>query len=410
MKPVTLALLLVSLVFNAALAYVALSGAGRGPETPAPASQPSALNEQSSGSAPLDPATWTKLKTEDLTALVTRLRDAGFPKDVMRAMLTGLLTEQFAARRRALDPDAASRAFWKDTAPDPKFQLAQLQLYREQEKALRELLGPDARSTDPLALARLRSRFGHLPPDKLDAVQLLESDFGQKRSELYYTKGTMNMADTAALDREQRTALAAILSPAELEEYDLRSSNTGRSLRTQLTAFNPTEEEFRALFKLRQPFEERYNYNSGVPSQDDMRARSEAQKQLNTEIAAVLGPVRAVEYERAIDSNYRQTSQLVARLELPPETTVSLWNTQKEFEKRRAELYTAGIGPGLTPAERGQQIAALQPQLAALQQEAVARITPLLGNASRVEAYKQYGGSWIQNLMPRPAPTPAPAR
>ena len=44
-------------------------------------------------------------------------------------------------------------------------------------------------------------------------------------------------------------------------------------------------------------------------------------------------------------------------------------------------------------------------QLAALHQEALAKITPLLGTASGVAAYKQYGGYWLENLAPRPAPT-----
>jgi hypothetical protein len=36
-----------------------------------------------------------------------------------------------------------------------------------------------------------------------------------------------------------------------------------------------------------------------------------------------------------------------------------------------------------------------------LQQEAIARVTQILGDATRVNDYKQYGGSWIQNMIPR---------
>ena len=51
----------------------------------------------------------------------------------------------------------------------------------------------------------------------------------------------------------------------------------------------------------------------------------------------------------------------------------------------------------LTPEQRTQQ-------LTALQQEAITRVTPLLGNSNRLTAYKQYGGSWIDSLVPRPQP------
>lgn len=137
MKPLSTVLLLASLALNATLAYVALTGRARLADTAAADPALSALGAQpaaSPGPAPIDPATWSKLQTDDLPALVTRLRAAGFPPDVIRAMLNGLLTEQFAARRRALDPDSANRPFWKDRAPDLKLQLAQFQLYREQEK------------------------------------------------------------------------------------------------------------------------------------------------------------------------------------------------------------------------------------------------------------------------------------
>ena len=397
MKPLATSLLAGSLVLTVALAYFAFTGRARVADELAAATAAKSARAVTRGDAPsVDPQTWAKLQSDDLPALVARLREAGFPKEVIRAMLSGLVSEQFAARRRALDPAAAGRAYWKDQSPDTKLSLAQLQLSREQEKILRALLGPDARSTDPLALARDRSRFGDLTPEKMDAAQLIVSEFDRKRTELYYTKGSMTSADMAPLEREQRAALATVLSPAELEDYDLRNSNTGRMLRSELSAFNSTEEEFRAIFKLRQPFDERYAFGSGIPSQEESRQRAEAQKQMLAQLRSFLTPERAAEYERATDYNYRQTSQLVARLELPPETTVSLWNTQKDFEKRRGEFY-GPAGSALTPEQRTQQ-------LTALQQEAIAKVTPLLGNASRVETYRQYGGSWISNLVPRPRP------
>ncbi len=142
----------------------------------------------------------------------------------------------------------------------------------------------------------------------------------------------------------------------------------------------------------------------GPSSPEEMRARMDAQKQLAADIKTALGPERAADYERATDYSYRQASQLVARLELPPENAVGLWNTKKEIEARRTEIYNAMST--LPPAERMTTITA---QLTALQQEAVAKITPLLGgNPSRVEVYKVNGGQWLQNLLPRPPSPPRP--
>jgi hypothetical protein len=61
-------------------------------------------------------------------------------------------------------------------------------------------------------------------------------------------------------------------------------------------------------------------------------------------------------------------------------------------------------------------------QLVALQQQAIAKVTPLIGGPQNVDVYKQYGGQWLDSLVPRPrpgaatpaaksgpSPTPAPA-
>lgn len=115
---------------------------------------------------------------------------------------------------------------------------------------------------------------------------------------------------------------------------------------------------------------------------------------LADQIKALLPPDRATHYERATDWNYINTSQLVARLELPRETTDHLYTLQEEFETRRSAIYRA-TKPG------GDRTA----QLSALQQEAITRITPLLGGrAGVVEAYQQHGGGWVRYLVPQPPP------
>ncbi|MEY2877647.1 MAG: hypothetical protein RLZZ15_27 [Verrucomicrobiota bacterium] len=355
-------------------------------------------------SGAFDSKLWASLNQGDLPALVARLREAGFPRDMVRAVVSGVLDERFAARRRALDPGAEGRPFWKDGAISRDAQAASFRLAQEQERALRDALGRDALPADPLTLARLRSRFGDLPADQLDAVRLIDQEFSRRRSENYYATGVYDAEANRRFDREQRAAITAVVSSAQLEEYDLRYSRTGQTLRNELRAFEPTEAEFRAIFRLRQPFDEQFNYSTGFTSQEELARRDEAQRQMLAQLAAQLGPDRAAEYARATDSNYRRTSQLVARLELPAETTRKLWDVQQDFQKRSRDFYSPGGGAALSPVER-------TAALTALQQQAVAAVLPLLGNASRVEAYKQLGGSWIDYLVPRPAPpsaTPPP--
>jgi hypothetical protein len=394
MKPLLPLLLLVSLAINAALA--ALLFADRAEASAAAQKEAAAFNASPprAKTAPrIDPATWAALQTDDLPALATRLRETGFPKEMVRAILTGVIAEQFSARRRALDPADAQRPYWKEQPPDARLGIARARLHQEQAEALRTVLGVDALPTDPLSLARLRMRFGNLAPATLSIAQSLVADYEQKRTELFYASGTITAADNKRLDGDLRAALAGVLSPAELGDYDLRNSNTGRSLRNELATFKPTEEEFRAIYQLRKAFDEEFVWGSTIPSQEEMRRRTEAEKLMLAQIKLRLPPDRAAEYERSTNYEYRRTAQLVARLELPPETTVKLWNIQQDFSARRTEILRQP-----NPVEARNQL------LSALQQKAIAQVAPVLGSTSRVEAYKQYGGGWITTFVPPPSP------
>lgn len=355
----------------------------------------------------IDATVWPSLQRGgDLPSLVASLREAGFPPAMVRAIVSAQINEQFAARRKALDPDADSRPFWKSTN-DAKLIEAQRQFSREHQKMMRDLLGKDALADDPLSRAREGRMFGHLPPEKLDEARRIVREFNELRSDVFMSLSggggiiTITAAYSEklnALDKQMNAELAKIMTPSEFEDYELRGSNTATSLHYQLAAFDVTESEFRMLFQLQKAFDARFPQRYGPSSQEQMRLRTEAQQQLNQQIKAALGPVRAAEYERATNYEYRTASQLVARLELPPETTNQLWTIREETMKRVTDLRQ---GQG-TPSPQ------LTEQLKALQQEATTRIAPLLGGAHRVEVYKQYGGQWLGSLVPRPPPPGSP--
>ncbi len=187
-----------------------------------------------------DPS-WTDFKTEDLPAMVQQLRDHGFPPHLVRAVASGRIRDLYAARFRALDPQSDSRPFWLSPGSDVKLMQQQRQLYREQQQALRDLLGPEADQSDVNALYQGR-RFDSVPPEKAADVRRILRDYDDRRSELF-SGGSFNNPDQGrrinALEQEQRDALAAVLSPQELEAFQLRNSDTARSLRAQLSAFNP---------------------------------------------------------------------------------------------------------------------------------------------------------------------------
>jgi hypothetical protein len=387
-----------SLILNAGL--VVLLAVGAATQQPAPEMSPPAAARPSRAAGPVVDATvWPALSEGDLPSQVTRLRESGFPPAIVRAIMQAQVSEQFAARRKAIDPQADQRPFWKTGTTEAATMAALRQLGRDQQKTLRELLGPDAEPDDPMSRARDSRQFGHLSPEKANDARRIVREFNDLRTDYFMSYGggpisftTADREKLNAIEKQMKTELAKIMTPKEYEDYELRASNTANSLRYQLTAFDATETEFLTLFKLQRAFDDRFGQMYSQPSQEEMRLRSEAQRQLNDQIKAALGPARAETYERATNYEYRTTSQLVARLELPAETTDKAWSVRDEIQKRAMQIRQ---NPSLNPEQRTQQFTALQ-------QEAAAKVTPLFGGARGLEAYKQYGGQWIENLVPRP--------
>jgi hypothetical protein len=388
-------LLVGSLILNAGLAVVLVLGASQ--SAPVVDSAPERAARVVAPAPVIDASVWPTLSEGELPALVSRLRESGFPPSVVRAIVQAQLGEQYAARRKAIDPGADTRPFWKAGITEPATMLALRQLGREQQKLLRDLLGADAEPHDPISRARENRPFAHLSPEKAGEARRIVREFNELRSDFYMNYGGAIQLTTAdrekmnALDKQMKVELAKIMTPKEYEDYELRGSNTANSLRYQLAAFDATETEFLTLFKLQRAFDDRFGQMYSQPSQEEMRQRSEAQRQLNDQIKAALGPARIEAYERATNHEYRTTSQLVARLELPPETTDQAWKIRDEIQKRGM---LARQDQSLTQEQR-------MAHYAELQKEAVAKLTPLFGGTRGLEAYKQYGGQWIEQMVPR---------
>jgi hypothetical protein len=350
----------------------------------------------------IDANTWPNLRTEDLSTLVTRLRDAGFPSSVLRAIVAHQIGESFAMRRQAIETAAQNRPFWQNQQIDPQSRIALHQLNREHARRYREILGDEADDDHPLMNLDRGWHFSYLPAEKATQLKAVLRNFDERRQDIF-SPGALLGAERdkmAALERDKREALAKILTPAELFEYDLRSSDTAAGLRHALAAFNPSEQEFRALFQAQHAFDRQWNQRWGpstLPPQIE-QARQAAYPQLWEQFKAVLGPERFAHYERATETNYQRTSLLIARLQLPPQTTEQLWAIREEFQTRAGML------------NRDRTLSAEQrtAQLNALSQEATVRATPLVGGARGLEAYQQHGGSWLLSLAPPPtATTPA---
>jgi len=370
------------------------TGGSSGTKTPEPTG-----TADTASAADIPATTWSTLQNGDLATLVARLRAAGFPPNVIRRIVSDQLGLEYTKRYGDLLKQLFDRPFWKDSsggAFDPKIMTAMRAATKEYTDTLKSLVGEDP-SADKSASTSQKRRYGDLPSAKIEQLQAIESDYSELAMQVRNdARGMMlpeDNAKLALLEKEKLADFAKVLTPQELEEYNLRSSTTASQMRSTLATFNPTEAEFRGLFKIQSALDEQYPRPMyGITTPDQMAPRQAAEKELQPQIQALLGPDRYADYQLATDPKYQQINRLVARLELPASTSVDVVNVQETIQKQATALRQDRT---LSPDQRNAQ-------LAALAQQAQTQLTTTLGTQG-YEAYKNYGGYWLQNLQPRPA-------
>lgn len=344
-----------------------------------------------------DPQTWNQLNTGDLAAAVARLRAAGLPPALLRAMVRTLVSEQFEERRKVVVDAIKAQPWWLGNSFDFDSKVGALRrrLNRDQEDLVNQLLGPDTDLTEEQR-ARQRRAYGDIAQDKIESLRRIDTDYGQMMNEVRMEAQGMMLAEDRAklalLEREKRSDIAALLSPSEVFERDLRSSPGAADLRARLAAFDATEDEFRMLFKLQQTVDDQFGPPQTL-SVEQRTQRTQALAKLLPQVEAALGATRFAEFKETTDGNYLTTNNLVRRFELPATATREVIAIQRDIN-RRSEAVRGDRT--LTPETRNAQ-------LVALGQEANTRLSPILGNDA-LSAYKQSGGGWINNLVRPPTP------
>jgi hypothetical protein len=396
--------LIANLALVAVLAIRFSSGAGHALRGSSP---PSVIAPAAVTIADVDPQTWNQLDAGEPASFAMRLRTAGFPPSLIRAIVDAHVRERFTDRYRALLEAEAAKPYWRGGAMgmytgDPKINAARRALRHEEDALRKELLGAEADRVPDATLASLRQRFGDLPREKLVQLQKINADYNELTAEARDESGEIilpeDRARLALLQKERDADIARLLTPEEKAEYEFRHSTTANRVRSQLAAFNPTEAEYRALFALQRTIDVTYG-NLNTLSPDERRLRNTAQRELIGQIEAALGPARFADYQQATDAAYQSVNQLVTRLELPPATTAQVVALQKEMLQRMNALQ----------ADRTIAGPQRQVQLAALSEEATRKLTTALGEAG-LKAYRSSSGYWVQQLQQAARPPTPPAK
>ena len=343
---------------------------------------------------------WSQLESTDYRQYIANLRAVGCPEITLRDIIMTDVMRLYAQRRGQYYQNGRDFKFWET---DEKRKLKQTQI-EEREKqlaqidkelpaVLRELLGINyEREMNKYFIDTDEDnrRLGFLSDDKRSQLLALRDQFEGERERVTYnlTDGALSPGDVdkmKKIDAEQEAALSSLLSPEEKQEFELSMSPTADHLRQELVGFNPTEAEFRDLFKRQQSIDAAYAYED-MTDPTVRAAKATEEQNMMSDVKTELGPDRAAALDRTKDPDYQNLSELAERFDLPTETSQTMVDMRQTAEDEKQQL----LANKDLPPER------VEAALKAIEAETERAARETLGD----KAFAQYSQSagWITNL------------
>ena len=338
------------------------------------AANPTRAQQLKSAPAPA-PAkfTWDSIASRDLRRYAANLRQVGCPEQTVKEILSAEVNRIYGLQERALKVRADDIAPWeKQALYDRRGGETKLrQLLEEKRSLLRELTGVDVGIDMPSRLAgrdlgKFEGAFTSLPEDRRDAVRAIQENYWAQSDDIKQrTMGYLEPEDRDEFQRiktERKEALAKILSPEELLDYEMKTSDVTASLKSRMQGFEITDDEFKKVFGFAQPLDDQYSISRRKPDPEDQdftAARTQAEKSLEDQIHAVLGDERYAEYQRTRDPVYRGINQAGTEAGLPKESILQAYQAQQEMQ---AETKRIMQDASLTPEQRAQSLQGMRTQ------------------------------------------------
>ena len=341
---------------------------------------------------------WRQVESSDYRTYITNLRAVGCPEATIRDIVLADVMKLYAEQRGQFYHNGRQFKFWET---DEKRVLNSRQLdEREKEVAkidrtlpavLRDLLGINYdREINKYFVDNKEDerRLNFLSDEKRTELLKLREEIEDLREKVFGGIAQGELVDVESVKKieEQRNKLlAGILTPSELHEYELSTSETANRLRAQLIGFEPTEKEFLQIYKLQRTLDEQFA--ARLETEAAKQDRETDQAQLDQIIKNVLGPERAADYDRVKSPEYRETVLFVARNELPLNAAKNLFEVKQIAESDKERLLSSK-----NVSEENAMEA-----LSAMKQETERSLRHLLGEKV-FGTYLKSAGGWVNDL------------
>lgn len=353
---------------------------------------------------------WSQLEAADYKEYIARLRAFDVPEKVVRDIIIADVTKLFRPRFAALRPPKKPKSdkFWENRnwgynggreQPTKEQREQTRALRKEQTDLIKELLGTgvyEEMAKDSGYPDYTERMYGPLSKEDREKISTMQEKFQEEQSAFYAkVDGYIDQdsqAELTAIRKKFRAELATVLTPEQLEDYELRSSETSQRMKWELSSFDPDEKEFRAIHGHKQALEEldAARNNEDTPlTPEEQKELQKKRKALEASLAETLGTNRAAEYKLMDQYEYRN----LLDAGVPKEAVFKIPDIKKEAEAAASKLRKDKT---LTDEQRN---AALNE----IKNETTKVLTDLLGSR-RANHYQQSGGYWLRNLAPQ---TPA---
>ena len=344
---------------------------------------------------------WEVVESDDYRKYIENLRSIGCPEETIRDIITADVNKLFEARRRQMRAASTNKfEFWKagsmfsGLTDEEKIRQKQ-ELAKEKRELLKTLLGvePEEKAGMASVLNPFQDMLDFLPEAKQAKIVDLMQSYQAKAMKSFKdgAPDATDMKEMQKVQKEMDAELAKILTPLELEDYQLRLSQTSMMMRMQLAGFEPNEQEFRDIFKLRKQFDDE-NGAMGMGLSEDNDKKKTAQKELNDQVKEILGADRYADYERAQDFTYQAIAKVVQRQGLPRGAGIKVYDMKKVAEDAARKVHE---DKSLSTEQR-------KVALEAVRNETERSLGEILGPSGMETYQKQPGAYWLRNLSPNP--------
>ena len=256
------------------------------------------------------PFQWQAVESDDYRKYIANLRAIGCPEQTIRDIVVADVDKLFDERRVDIIAHSRKWQYWREepsaqNTPDAESEAKLEELVKDKRALLKELLGTEPQSMPDLLAEAMRNTlevaFNYLPPEKRAQALDLLMKYQDHADTAENPAGEDAATRARKLKADMELDLAKILTPEELEDWQLRSSDLSAGLRRQLTDFKPTEQEFRAIYRLQKSFETDWP-RRGAPPEDpaQMPRYSAAREQFLAQVQQALGAERFGDYLKTL--------------------------------------------------------------------------------------------------------------